>query len=124
MWKIGFCIIGFIFCSLSYADNDLGKAIYDKSCQTCHNPGTAPLMLAPSVHDAADWKIRFENAENIAKKDLNKYPDALSVLVASVKNGKGSMVAGGMCQDNATADKKCTNSDYAAAIRYMSDNQS
>ncbi len=107
-------------CANSYADNELGKAIYDKSCQTCHNPNTAPLMLAPAAHNLEDWKLRFENAEVLAKKNPKEYPNALAVLIASVKNGKGTMVAGGMCQDQSTPDKQCTDADYAATINFMS----
>lgn len=109
-----------LFSSSSLYATDLGQTIYEKSCQTCHNPSTAPLMLAPTVHNITDWTIRFEIAAKIAKENPSQYPDALAVLVASVKNGKGSMIPGGMCQDDAAPNKKCTNADYAAAIKFMS----
>ncbi len=121
MKKMGLLfLIIFGFNSSALANNNLGKEIYDHSCQTCHNQNTAPLMRAPTAHDKADWKLRFTDAENLAKKDPKKYPDALAVLIASVKNGKGSMMPGGMCRDNATSDNKCTDADYTAAIKFMS----
>ena len=101
------------------ADNAKGKAIYDQSCQTCHNPSTATLMKAPEAHNAKDWKERMTAAEAIAKKEPKKYKNALAVLVTSVKNGKGAMAPGGMCHNQTASDKKCSDADYSAAIKFM-----
>lgn len=120
LWKY---LLSFIFILIStslWAAANPGEAIYNKSCQTCHNNNTASLMQAPAVHDVAAWKQRYALAQAESKKDPKVYKDAMSYLVTTVKKGKGAMVAGGMCMDSSTADKKCTDADYVAAIKFMS----
>lgn len=102
------------------AQTDRGEAIYKQACKTCHNPSTAPLMKSPVVHDVAAWKLRIDAAKAAAKKEPAKYKDAMAFLVATIKQGKGAMPAGGMCVDQSTTDKKCTDADYIAAIKFMS----
>ena len=117
------CSLLLLSALLSFASatdsNARGKAIYDQSCQTCHNAGTAPLMKSPVTHDTEAWKERMAAAVVIAKKDPKQYKNGMDVLVNTVKNGKGAMLPGGMCQNQSTPDKKCTDADYEAAIKYM-----
>lgn len=104
--------------SLAYADDNLGQSIYEKSCQTCHNPNTAPLMGAPTVHDTTAWKPRLDHAAEAAKQDPNN-KSALDFLISEIKHGKGAMVPGGMCVDSSTPDQQCTDEAYKSAIEYM-----
>jgi len=120
--KLFFVLITVFFCSQVYAaDATLGEQIYNKSCKTCHNPNTAPLMKSPVVHDVAAWKLRFKAAEEIAKNNPEKYKSAMDVLVATVKGGKGAMPAGGMCMNASSNNKKCSDAEYVAAIKFMSE---
>jgi cytochrome c5 len=72
------------------------QAKYDVSCANCHPIG---LFGSPRTHDEAAW------APRLAK--------GMSVLLNSVKNGKGQMPAGGQCSN-------CSDADYQALITYMS----
>ncbi|WP_298445081.1 c-type cytochrome [uncultured Ferrimonas sp.] len=73
-----------------------GKAVYEKSCVTCHSIG---LAGAPKFQNKAEW------APRLAK--------GMDALVASVNNGLNAMPAKGACID-------CNDEDYKAAIQYMS----
>lgn len=119
MRKVLIVLCSLFISSIAFAANETGQQIYQKACVTCHNPNTSPLMKSPQVHDQAAWQARFKAAEAVAKNDPNK-ETALDVLVNSVKNGKGAMPPGGMCVDPNTSDKKCTDADYKAAIKFMS----
>lgn len=72
-----------------------GKAVYDKSCGTCHNKG---LMGAPKLGDKDKWAPLIKGGE--------------AALEASVMNGKGKMKPKGG-NDALTAD------DIKAANGYM-----
>ena len=67
------------------------------SCMACHEYGAAG---APKTGDADAWAPRLAQG--------------MEQLVASVKMGKGSMPAGGLC------GKSCSDDDYVALITYMS----
>jgi len=90
-------------CLLIVASNSVmaadGKAIYEKSCKTCHAPATAAAMKAPAVNDAAQWKPRLAKG--------------MDVLVTSVTKGLNAMPPKGMCND-------CSADDFKAAIEFMS----
>ncbi len=73
-----------------------GSAVYEKACKICHAAGVAG---APKSHDAAAWAPRLELG--------------MDAMLASVKNGKNAMPAGGMCAN-------CTDEDYTKAIEFMS----
>ncbi len=72
-----------------------GTAIYNKSCKMCHSSG---MMGAPKVGNKAAWAPLIE-----------KGTDA---LFASVRAGKGKMMARGGC-------RACSDDDLAAAINHM-----
>lgn len=111
-------LIVFFISFVSFADVNLGRAIYEKSCQTCHSPNTAPLMGAPTIHDMSAWKSRLEQAKEAAKREPN-VQTTLDFLVSEIKHGKGAMVPGGMCTDSNTPDRQCTDDAYKSAIEYM-----
>ena len=83
-----------MFASSSWAQT--GEQVYQKSCQICHASGVAG---APKLGDKTAWKTRLDKG--------------MPALIKSIKNGKGAMPPGGMCTD-------CKESDYKAAIQYMS----
>ena len=72
-----------------------GKAIYDKTCATCHNPG---LAGAPKLGDKAAWKDRIQQGND--------------ALYKSALNGKGVMPPKG---GNASLGE----ADIKAAVDYM-----
>ncbi|MEH6610047.1 MAG: c-type cytochrome [Halioglobus sp.] len=72
------------------------QAQFDDSCSNCHTFG---LGGAPKVGEILDWEPRLAKG--------------IDTLVGSVKNGFGSMPAGGRCDD-------CSDDDYEAIILFMS----
>ena len=107
----------------AYADDSqLGQSIYDKACHICHNSATAPVMKAPTAHDTAAWSERYKNAE-VAIKGNTQFKTPIDYFTSEVRNGKNAMVPGGMCQNDSTADKKCTDDEYRAAIKFMMSKQ-
>jgi len=111
------CGMALLFAHSTLA-NEQGKKIYEQACRTCHDPSVATALNSPIVFDKKAWDERFEKAKIAAKAD-DRYKDAMAYLIAQVRNGKGAMVAGGMCLNENTPDKKCTDDDYKAAIEYM-----
>ncbi|WP_051748294.1 c-type cytochrome [Nevskia soli] len=56
-----------------------GKAIYDKSCASCHSSGFGAFFTGAPKLGAADWKARLEKAGSV------------DALTASAIKGKGDM---------------------------------
>ena len=56
-----------------------GKAIYDKSCASCHSSGFAAFFTGAPKLGAADWKTRLDKAGSV------------DALTASAIKGKGDM---------------------------------
>jgi len=82
--------------SQSFAQNDAGKAVYDKVCVACHSAGIAG---APKFGDAKDWEPRIKTG--------------MSALYESALKGKApAMPAKGGATDLPDADIK-------AAVDYM-----
>jgi cytochrome c5 len=71
-------------------------ANYGKACVACHGTGAAG---APKKGDKAAWAPRLKQGED--------------VLLGHVKNGFKAMPPKGLCMD-------CTDADYKALIKYMS----
>lgn len=72
-----------------------GKAVYDKTCVTCHATGIAN---APKLGDAAAWGPRVATGK--------------AALIASVKNGKGIMPP-------KAGNAQLSDDDIAAAVDFM-----
>ncbi|MDB5974562.1 MAG: c-type cytochrome [Nevskia sp.] len=58
---------------------NMGKAIYDKSCASCHSSGFGAFFTGAPKLGAADWKARLEKAGSV------------DALTASAIKGKGDM---------------------------------
>jgi cytochrome c5 len=75
---------------------DAIDAKYAKACATCHGTGA---LNAPRTGDRAAWAPRLQQG--------------MPVLVGHVRNGFRNMPAKGLCND-------CTDADYEALIKFMS----
>lgn len=69
---------------------------YNKTCVACHGTGAAG---APKKGDKAAWAPRLKQGE--------------ATLLSHIHNGFKAMPPKGMCMD-------CTDADYKALIKYMS----
>ncbi|MCA8902649.1 MAG: cytochrome c5 family protein [Hyphomonas sp.] len=78
-------------------DDPALAAIYDRSCRTCH---ALDGLGAPMTGHSEAWDVR-----RVARTDDG--------LLASVKQGRGTMPALGYCAD-------CSDADFAALIAFMS----
>ncbi|MFQ6371976.1 c-type cytochrome [Shewanella sp. YIC-542] len=72
-----------------------GEAVYNKSCMFCHANGVGG---APRTHQEAAWKSLMDQG--------------MDTLIKSVRQGKGSMPAGGMCSS-------CSDAQLKQAIEFM-----
>ena len=92
-----------------------GETIYKKACAICHMSGVAK---APIAHDLKDWKARYKQASDLAKKQNPNASKAqlkekiMDILVSNVKKGMGAMPPKGMCP-------QCSDEDYKDAITFM-----
>lgn len=111
-------IATFLAASVAFAADD-GATTYNKACVTCHAAAVSLALKSPPAHDEAAWKTRLDTAKAEAAKDPSKFKDEYAYLINSVRNGKGAMSPGGLCVDESTADKKCTDETYLAAIKFM-----
>ena len=83
-----------MFSATSWAKT--GAQVYTQACQMCHAAGIAG---APKTGDKKAWKARLDKGT--------------SALLTSIKKGKGAMPPGAMCPT-------CSDTEYKAAIKYMS----
>jgi mono/diheme cytochrome c family protein len=103
MQKVMMAVLGFFvvlgFSQISWAA-DAGKAVYDKSCASCHGPD--------GKGNAAMTKVFGEKELNIATKEVagKKDDELLKVIV----DGKGKMPAAG---------KTLSKSDQKAVIEHV-----
>ena len=73
---------------------------FAKVCSACHgNPAMGTALGAPQKGDKAAWAPRVKQGE--------------ATLLSHIHNGYKSMPAKGNCPD-------CTDADYKALIKYMS----
>ncbi len=86
-----------LFGSVQLAAAADGKAVYDKSCGSCHNKG---LMGAPKLGDKDKWGPLLK--------------DGQAALDAAVMNGKGKMKPKGG-NDSLTADDVKAANEYIAS---------
>jgi mono/diheme cytochrome c family protein len=104
MQKVMMAVLGFSaalgFSQVSWAANAGGKAVYDKSCASCHG--------ADGKGNPAMTKVFGEKELNVATKEVagKKDDELLKVIV----DGKGKMPASG---------KALTKSDQKAVVEHV-----
>lgn len=108
----------FIFNYNAYAE-DLGETTYKIACSNCHSPKLARSIGAPAAFNKKDWRTRYKNAKIMAKKEPEKYNSAIDYLLQHVKQGKGLMHHGGLCNEAQVKNKNCSDEALTAAINYM-----
>jgi cytochrome c5 len=118
IFLIAICII----CCNSHAQS-LGKTTYKISCSNCHSPKLAKSIGAPEAFNKKYWRARFKNARLCSKKQPDKYKSELDYLLQHVKQGKGLMYHGGLCNEAQVKNKDCSDEALIAAIQYMSENK-
>ncbi len=92
-------IIGFGYSSVSVAMD--GKAVYEKTCKTCHATG---VMGAPKLGDKADWAARAGQGKDVLADHAIK----------GFKGKKGTMPPKG-------GNPKLSDDEVKVAIDYMLD---
>jgi len=117
-----FLIIICIITYRIYAD-DLGETTYKIACSNCHSPKLASSIGAPAAFNKKDWRERFKNAKLACKNESKKYRNELDYLLQHVKQGKGLMHHGGLCNEAQVKNKNCSDEALTAAINYMSKNE-
>lgn len=113
-------LIAFSVISLNASAEELGKTTYKIACQNCHAPQLASGLKAPAAFDKDAWDTRILHAEMEAKNNPKRYKTAMNYLLSSVKNGKGLMQHGGLCNEASAPQKNCSDEALIAAIQYMS----
>lgn len=111
-----------IICIIAYKiyAADLGETTYRISCSNCHAPKLASSIGAPAAFNKKDWHQRFKNAKVAYTKEPDKYKSPLDYLLQHVKQGKGLMHHGGLCNEAQVKNKNCSDEALTAAINYMS----
>lgn len=102
---------------------DLGETTYNIACSNCHSPKLASSIGAPEAFNKKDWRTRFKNAKIAAKKEPDRYSSPIDYLLQHVKQGKGLMHHGGLCNEAQVKNKNCSDEALTAAINYMSKNK-
>ena len=112
------CVISFNI----YAE-DLGETTYKIACSNCHSPKLAPSIGAPAAFNKKDWRTRYKNAKIAYKNEPDRYNSPIDYLLQHVKQGKGLMHHGGLCNEAPAKNKNCSDDALTAAINYMSQNK-
>jgi len=107
------------FASSSGNDNNIGQELYSRACAHCHAPDLAPAIKAPAAFDQKAWAERIAKAKQLSGPGT-KYPTAYDYLLHQVLIGKGLMQHHGLCLDSNLPKSMCTDKNYIAAIKYMS----
>jgi len=104
MQKVMMAVLGFStalgFSQVSWAADAGGKAVYDKSCASCHG--------ADGKGNPAMTKVFGEKELNIATKEVAGKKD--DELLKAIVDGKGKMPASG---------KALTKSDQKAVVEHV-----
>lgn len=116
------CIM-IILVSYNLYAKDLGENTYKIACSNCHSPQLARSIGAPAAFNKKDWRKRFKDAKIAFKKEPDKYKSSMDYLLQHVKQGKGLMHHGGLCNEARVKNKNCSDEALTAAINYMSKNK-